>query len=208
MEIIHPELDSYGNRLVLTRPSIPGDLAHWAQADRIATAVPLSAMPAQLSGIPFVPWMPSGSTEWGRATRTQFDEPPFKLMEGKAAAAGIAIIEADGQVWLVSPSNQFGGYTNTLPKGRVDPGMGLRATSIREAYEETGLLAEITGFLTDSFRSLTHTRYYIGRRVGGCPSRMGWETQAVHLVPHSELGSMLGHRNDQPVLKALLANRR
>lgn len=205
MKIIHPALDSRGKQLILSSPSTPCDLAFWLLPERTATAVPMSPMPAQLSGIPFVPWTPTpGSAGWDSAATPEFDEPPFHLMEGKAAAAGVAIIEPDGRVWLVSPSNQFGGYQHTLPKGRVDPGMSLRATAMREAYEETGLRTEITGFLTDSIRTLTHTRYYIGRRIGGCPSSMGWETQAVHLVPRSELAQMLEHSNDQPVLQALL----
>lgn len=208
MKIIHPALDPRGNQVVLANPSAPGDMAHWSLPDRIAAAVPMSPMPAQLAGIAFLPWTPPHSGDgWEESTAPEFDEPPFDLMEGKAAAAGVAIVEPDGRVWLVSPSNQFGGYQNTLPKGRVDPGMSLHATAIREAYEETGLLTEITGFLIDSIRTLTHTRYYIGRRIGGCPSRMGWETQAVHLVPRSLLAQMLKHSNDGPVLQALLAAR-
>ena len=102
------------------------------------------------------------------------------------------------------PSNRFGGYTYTLPKGRVDPGLSLRPTAIREAYEESGLKVVLTGFLLDSERTQTCTRYYIGRRVAGTPALMGWETQAVHLVPGHALDSMLTHPNDKPLVGALL----
>lgn len=206
MATLHPALDHRGNPVLLTSPSTASAAENWLSPDAVATAVPLSVLPARLSGVDFLPWSPpSGVEHWEPASSSAFVEPPFELMDGKAAAAGIAILEDDGRVWLVSPSNQFAGYVNSLPKGRVDPGGSLQATAIREAYEETGLLAEITGFLTDSVRSRTHTRFYLGRRIGGCPSRMGWESQAVHLAPFRQLSSMLVHENDRPVLAALLA---
>jgi hypothetical protein len=36
---------------------------------------------------------------------------------------------------------------------------------------------------------------------------MGWETQAVHLVPMSQLAAFVDHPNDKPVLQALQALR-
>ena len=50
----------------------------------------------------------------------------------------VVILEDDGRVWVVHPSNGFGGYPATFPKGTLDPGMLLRAAAIREAYEESG----------------------------------------------------------------------
>jgi len=46
-------------------------------------------------------------------------------------------------------------------------------------------------------------RYYLARRIGGCPTAMGWESQAVHLSPLSDLKPLLHHPNDQPILEAL-----
>lgn len=60
----------------------------------------------------------------------------------------------------------------------------------------------ITAFLADSNRSLTYTRYCLGRRVGGTPAAMGWESQAVHLVPRDKLGQLLNHANDKPLIDA------
>ncbi|WP_238554606.1 NUDIX domain-containing protein [Paraburkholderia hospita] len=74
---------------------------------------------------------------------------------------------------MVAPSNGYAGYTATFPKGRVDKGLPRQANAIRAAYEESGLKVEITGFLTDAFRSLTYTRYYLARRVDGTPADMG-----------------------------------
>ncbi|WP_081052923.1 NUDIX hydrolase [Burkholderia vietnamiensis] len=90
-----------------------------------------------------------------------------------AYAVCIVTIEPDGRVWVVAPSNGYAGYAATFPKGRVEKGLPRRVIAIREAYEESGLKVEITGFLADSSRSLTYTRYYLARRIDGTPADMG-----------------------------------
>ena len=124
---------------------------------------------------------------------------------GKAPASGVVIFEADGRVWVVSPSNGFGGYVNTLPKGKLDSGITLRANALKEGYEECGLQVALTGFLCDSHRSTSVTRYYTAKRIGGHPARMCWETQAVHLVPRAALAKFISHKNDQVIVQALQA---
>lgn len=124
---------------------------------------------------------------------------------GKAAASGVVILEDDGRVWVVSPSNAFGGYTHTFPKGKLDRGLSLRANALKEGFEESGLRVVLTDFLCDVQRSTSVTRYYTARRVGGHPASMGGETQAVHLVPHALLAQFVAHPNDKLVLQALQA---
>ena len=119
-------------------------------------------------------------------------------------AAGVVIEETDGRVWLVAPSNAFGGYQATFPKGRIDGHASRQASAIREAYEEAGLQVRITGFFADSNRSQSYTRYYRAQRTGGNPVLMGWESQAVHLVPKAALKDFLTHPNDLPLLALLL----
>ncbi|MCB2048881.1 MAG: NUDIX hydrolase [Novosphingobium sp.] len=117
------------------------------------------------------------------------------------------VLEPDGRVWAVSPSNQFGGYEATFAKVTLSwkDGLSIRANGLKEAYEEAGLKIELTGFLVDVTRSTSFTRYYVGRRLGGSPADMGWESQAVHLVPHQELPAVVAHTNDAPILEALSA---
>ncbi|MGF6937113.1 ADP-ribose pyrophosphatase YjhB (NUDIX family) [Paraburkholderia sp. UCT70] len=163
-------------------------------------------MPAQLSGIPFEPWSdaPQSHEAWNTVVgQADIVEPPFNCPKGKDEAAGVVVCEADGRIWLVSPSNGYAGYQNTFPKGRVEKNSPRQAAAIREAFEECGLQVEITAFLADSVRSLTYTRYYLARRIGGTPAAMGWESQAVHLVPFKKLGGFLHHVNDQPLINAL-----
>ena len=127
----------------------------------------------------------------------------LNVPSGMHAAAGAVIEEADGRLWLVAPTNGYAGYKTTFPKGRPESGASLQVTAIREAYEEAGLKVEITGFLADLPRSQTQTRYYTARRVGGTPAAMGWESQAVHLVPRSKLAEFLTNPYDKPFLKLL-----
>lgn len=161
-----------------------------------------------LNGIEVMSWQdpPNDNAGWERlAAPSNFDEPAFKALAGKKTSSGVVVAEPDGRIWVVSPSNQFGGYANTFPKGRLDPGekLSLRANAVKEAYEESGLKIELTGFLADSYRSTSTTRYYLGRRAGGNPADMGWETQAVHLVLRALLSAVANHKDDQVILAAL-----
>ncbi len=197
--IHHPCRNDDGQPVVIHRPSTPTSSAHWEQSDALATAVPVCAMPASLNGIALAPAVQAP----GEAQPV--DEPPFVLPPGFEAAAGAVVVEDDGRVWLVSPTNGFGGYHATFPKGRVDAGGTLQHTAIREVHEESGLLVRLAAHLIDVRRTQTYTRYYIAKRIGGCPSSMGWETQAVHLVPAGRLDEVAVHPNDAAIIRALRA---
>ena len=203
----HPQPDEHGKPVRLASPSIPTDLASWHQRTRRATVIPLGALPAELNGVAFAPWIdaPAMPAGWAMVDgQAAIDEPAFALPPHMAAAAGVVIVEADGRVWAVAPSNRFGGYDATFPKGRVDAGAGLQANAIREAYEESGLRVRIVAHLIDCARTQTYTRFYLARRVGGTPSLMGWESQAVHLAPQDELPQLLCNPNDRTVIAALM----
>lgn len=64
----------------------------------------------------------------------------------------------------------------------------ILAGAIKEAFEETGLMVELVGFLVDVLRTTTYSRYYLARRIGGNPADMAWEAQAVMLVPRIAAG--------------------
>ncbi|MBB3219236.1 NUDIX domain-containing protein [Pseudoduganella umbonata] len=205
MPQLHPCPDDDGNPVVIRMPSTPTPLAAWQEPARLATVTPGGELPGAIHGIPLAPWAsaPDSAAGWADlADRALLDEPPFVLPAGMRAAAGAVIVEDDGRVWLVAPSNRFGGYTATFPKGRADSGDSLHCTAIRETFEEAGLQVRLVAFLTDCRRTLTYTRYYIARRIGGTPAAMGWETQAVHLVPIGQLDRVATHHNDFPVIKA------
>jgi ADP-ribose pyrophosphatase YjhB (NUDIX family) len=210
MKHFHPCTSDQGLPVEIKSPSQPTPLSHWDDPNLIASVVPDGALPASLNGVPFSPWTETPATDasWETLVQTKddcFNEPPFKPQTGKPAASGVVILEADGRVWVVSPTNQFGDYVNTFPKGKQDPGLSLRGNALKEAFEECGLRVELTGFLCDSVRSTSVTRYYTARRMSGSPSCMGWETQAVHLVPKHMLATFVNHQNDQALVQAVHA---
>lgn len=210
MKHYHPHRDNRGHPVELNSPSQATPAESWADPHQVATVIPGGDAPAALNGIAFADWAEAPVTSAGweeqvKLTSTTFTEPPMAGAPGKFAASGVVILEDDGRAWVVSPSNQFGGYVNTFPKGKLDPGLSMRGNALKEAYEESGLKVALTGFLCDSLRSTSVTRYYLARRMGGHPARMGWETQAVSLVPRAKLAEFVSHKNDKVILDALQA---
>jgi 8-oxo-dGTP pyrophosphatase MutT (NUDIX family)/uncharacterized membrane protein YgcG len=129
-----------------------------------------------------------------------FSEPKLTTPPGKKQGAGVIIQEPDGRVWIVHPTNQFGGYKATFPKGTVEPGMTLRGTALKEAYEESGLHVALTGFAGDVERTTGTARYYFAKRVGGTPDDAGWESEAVTLAHPDDLKGFLNHEIDHGIV--------
>lgn len=203
----HPRRDELGRAVIIESPSIASPPEQWLDPTAIAVAVPDGPLVESLNGVPFSRRSPS--TPWqagpGREGFLCFDEPPFEPPAGLAPAAGVVTIEPDGRVWLVAPTNGYGGYKLTFPKGKLEAGIDRRDGALKEAWEESGLQVALTGFLADVPRSTSWTRYYLARRIGGTPADMGWESQAVWLVPQPRLAGIAGHANDRPLLAALAA---
>lgn len=210
MKHYHPRKDDYGHPVELKALSQATALSSWADPTQIATIAPDGPGPVSLNSIALSDWVDAPTTAAGwenqmALTAPAFTEPPMLSTPGKSAASGLVILEEDGRIWVVSPSNAFGGYANTFPKGKLDSGLSLRANALKEGYEESGLQVALTGFLCDSHRSTSVTRYYTARRVGEHPACMGWETQAVHLVPSAQLAKFVAHQNDKVILQAMQA---
>lgn len=203
----HPQLNDKGQPVPIHAPHKPSAEDTWADPDLAATFVPGGAVPAELNGVPFAPWAdaPTSSDEWEHVEgqNADLDEPQLELAHGKHAGAGVVIEEDDGRVWLVAPTNAFGGYKASFPKGTAEMELSLQANAIKEAYEESGLQVEITGFLMDVERSTSIARYYTARRIGGTPADCGWESQGVHLVPRDRLYDFLNSPNDHGLAEAL-----
>lgn len=203
----HPQLDHNGQPVAIHAPHKPSADDTWSSPDLAATFVPGGPVPAELNGVPFVSWAdaPTSTDEWEHVEgqNPDIDEPDLELAHGKHAGAGVVIEEPDGRVWLVAPTNAFGGYKASFPKGTAEMELSLQANAIKEAYEESGLQVEITGFLMDVERSTSVARYYTARRVGGTPADAGWESQAVHLVPREQLYQFLNNPNDHGLAEAL-----
>ncbi len=203
----HPCPDHHGQAVPIRQPHAPTLLSTWQDPTALATTVPLGPCPAVLNGIAVTPWTkaPTDVAGWRASDGSWLaDEPPFP--SHPHPTAGAVVLESDGRVWVVSPTNAFGGYTNTFPKGHPDPGLSLAATAVKETFEETGLHIRILAHLIDVVRTTSIARYYLAKRLGGSPAAMGWESQAVHLVPTSALAEFVTHPKDQPILQALAAH--
>ncbi|HZW12395.1 MAG TPA: NUDIX hydrolase [Noviherbaspirillum sp.] len=199
--------------MAITVPSRRTAWADWFDAGAIATAVPGGPVPPLLYGVSLTVWeaAPCDNAGWeALAQHYQFPEPPFCATPGKGLASGTVAIEPDGRVWIVSPTNRFGGYCHTFPKGKIEQGMplSLKANALKETYEETGLQVELLSFLTDVTRTTSTTRYYLARRIAGSPADMGWESQAVHMATVESLRELLKNPNDRQVVAALYAVQR
>lgn len=158
---------------------------------------------ASLNGIPFDHWTaPKTKAAWNAiAEKQKIDEPkPGKDITG----AGVIIQEDDGRVWVVHPTNTYGGYSATFPKGGLEKGMSLQSTALKEAYEESGLQVELSSYAGDIQRSTGKARYYFAKRVGGTPMDAGWESENVSLVPVEDLHDVLNVPTDQGMASKFL----
>lgn len=207
MTYFHPRQDEHGNQVTIKHPSKASLPSTWHNPTAVATFLPDGETPLSINGIELAPWRdhPKTTEGWNfvDGVDDKLEEPPFHVPAGKKAASGVVIREPDGRVWLVAPTNKFGGYETTWPKGRIEPGLSSQATAIREAWEESGLCVRITGFLGDFTRSTTQTRLYLAERIGGTPAEAGWEAQAITLAPLTALDQLLNAATDKPVLATL-----
>lgn len=202
----HPKPDENGKPKMIHYPSSPTSAATWESPTDAAVFTPGSAVPAELHGVAVAPWADTPEDDdWDYVDGQNDDmaEPPLKLSGGKKAASGVIVQEPDGRIWIISPTNQYDGVIHTFPKGGVETGLSYQSNAIKEAFEESGLKVEIDSHAIDVVRSTSVARYYFAHRVGGSPADMGWESQAVRLVPLAQLGDYLNRPEDREILEFL-----
>lgn len=203
----HPLHDDDGKPVVVHKPHHPSGPSTWHNPDAVATFVPQGDVPASLNGIQLRSWKDHPKTVEGwdycDGINDDLDEPPFTLPPGKKAAAGVIIEEPDGRVWLIHPTNAFGGYEASFPKGTAEPELSLQGNALKECFEEAGLQVKITGFVGDFQRTTSVARMYRAKRIGGNPVDMGWESQAVSLVPKGHLYEHLNMWTDHAAAEAV-----
>jgi hypothetical protein len=162
---------------------------------------------SHLHDVEFKSWdAPKDSAGWKKEAETtpHFEEPEMPATGGKKQGAGVIVQEPDGRVWVIHPTNQYGGYSGTFPKGGVDKGDSLHATAIKEAYEESGLHVQLTGYAGDANRGTSVARYYYAKRIGGTPADHGWESEGVTLSPPDELHHHLNTPLDRRMAVAMI----
>jgi 8-oxo-dGTP pyrophosphatase MutT (NUDIX family) len=142
----------------------PGDPTAWYREGEPAPSLSLAGVRGRLADLP--------------PARPAPDPPPGVAAEPRASAVLVPVFEADGEARLIltkrpetMPSHQG---EIAFPGGKLDPKLDsdLRATALREAWEEIGLepgeveiVAELDGIGTVA------SRFVIAPFVGLLPSR-------------------------------------
>ncbi len=203
--IQHPHDDDKGYPVFIRKPTQDGNPSAWPHPLAIATVRPSGHAPEKLNGVAFTSFHPGKDYDWEAETKPALEDhlPDLDVPGSSRPAAGVIVEEPDGRIWLTRPTNSFGGYQHTFPKGTQEPGMSLQATAIKETWEETGLHVELTGVLGDFKRTTSTARYYLAKRIGGTPADMGWESQAIRLVPRQKLHDLLNMPVDHDIVDML-----
>lgn len=199
----HKQMGEDGRPVLVHYPTRPSAPDTWTDKAKVATFTPGGKTPGSLNGVAFKSWAaPKDKAGWAKVggTNPALDDVPFQSHPTKKTGAGVLVVEPDGRVWLTRPTNSFGGYIHTYPKGTAEDGLTLQQNAIKEAYEETGLKVRITGLLGDFERDTSKARIFIARRVGGTPADMGWESQAMRLAPMKEAMTLLNKSHDKDIL--------
>lgn len=200
--VYHPKPNDKGEQVAIHSPSMASERGTWLDPTAIAVGVPCGTITSTLNGLP-LDALQANEADFARLVMArEFVESEFPCPMGLEPAAGAAVVERDGRVWLVHPTNPTGGYACTFPTGGLG-GLKPREAALRAVYEASGLLVEPFGFLVDVRRAKTFTRYYLAQRIAGSPAEMGYKSQAVSLVPMAQLISRLASPADHAIVHAL-----
>lgn len=91
----------------------------------------------------------TGDATGGYLRRDLFAEGVWPV--GPKPRFGGAVFDVGARILLREPSNHYGGYHWTFPKGRPDDGEHPTRTALRETTEETGHRPRIVGHLPGVF---------------------------------------------------------
>lgn len=122
---------------------------------------------------------------------------------------GAILIDAQNNVLLRQPTNQFGGYAWTFAKGHPKQGEATSQTALRVLLEKTGWHAEILGEIPELFPGTTSvTKFFLAGRVAkvGEPDTYTAETRWADFAAASALiresPNPTGQERDLAVLRA------
>jgi 8-oxo-dGTP pyrophosphatase MutT (NUDIX family) len=124
--------------------------------------------------------------------------------KGLAPAYGGVLVDESGRVLLRKPTNAFGNYIWSFPKGRSKGSSTPEQTAVREVLEETGYEAEIIARIPGGFQGdTTVTEFFLMRPLGE-PRDLGAETEEVKWVAPGDAPQLLNRDRDHAVLEAAL----
>lgn len=94
-------------------------------------------------------------------------------------AFGGVLFDDEGRVLLREPTNHYGGYVWTWPKGQPEPGLSVAKVALKEVGEETGYVMDIVGALPGEYAGSTSSTacFFVGKAGGYNKALMDAETQ-------------------------------
>jgi ADP-ribose pyrophosphatase YjhB (NUDIX family) len=191
--------------IVPTQPTGPGT---WHDPNAVAVFVPDGACPPALCGIPMqMATLPSHGYCLAGLAGDGTQDPEWAMPAGQpdlTRKAGAIVVEPDGRIWVIEPTNHYWGTVASFPKGTLDDKTCPRLTALREVFEETGLVVQLGEHLADVQREDAVVRLYRARRVSGRPVDMGWECQSVRLVPPGQVAALMAAPKEGSMLAAAL----
>jgi ADP-ribose pyrophosphatase YjhB (NUDIX family) len=163
--------------------------------------------PKGLNGLDFNSYKAPKHWKGVEGVNHSIKEPPLNNPNKKPVVSGLLLHEPndkDKRTWLVKPTNGFGGYDHTFPKGSHEKDLSLQENAIKETHEESGLKGKILSHAGDVEGRSRVTRYYHAVRTGGSPLEHGWESEAVSLVHPKNMHKFLNTEIDNKVAKTHL----
>lgn len=125
---------------------------------------------------------------------------------------GGIVVDATGKnILLRKPTNNYGGYSWTFPKGHPNKGETPEQAALREVKEETGYTAKIIGKLPGSFKGdTTHSEFFIMEVDPSIPQvAHDSETERVKFFSYDEAKkaiegttTLTGKKRDLAILEA------
>ena len=123
-------------------------------------------------------------------------EPPPPDKQRTHSYGGV-LVDDQGRVLLREPTDHYGGYVWTFPKGKANSGETAAQAALRETREEVGVRAEIVAWLPQGFLGGTGTTWFaLMRVIEDLGDFQRKETQAVRWCTREEAVKHLDQTTD------------
>lgn len=132
-----------------------------------------------------------------KAPRRKDVAPSAGRRSRKRSAYGGVVVDSEGRILLREPTDHYGGYVWTFPKGDAEEGEAPEQAALREVREEAGVAARVRAPIDEWFEGDTsRTKFFLMDLVEDVGD-YGRETQSVRWVSLDEAASLIGQTRSQ-----------